>query len=167
MKKSILFGAVGGLLLLGGGAGVHFGKIPAPGPLHMLVAHVHTSHHPDPPPVFSPKKAVLISLPAMTANLQGGQHYLHIAVSFEVDPKGLKTAGIKKKPAAGSSGTGDPVVDDKIQQALTLLARQTSYTQLQTSAGVKQFTNAIRQQLLPIFGPGMVGPVFVPTLLTQ
>jgi len=68
---------------------------------------------------------------------------------------------------ASGGGTGSPALDARIRNALINLARSTSYSQLNSSGGTATFRLQVDEVLQSVFGPGTIGRVYFPSLLTQ
>ncbi|MCY0885393.1 MAG: flagellar basal body-associated FliL family protein [Firmicutes bacterium] len=123
---------------------------------------------------FNPAQAVGVTEGDIESNLRQNGHYIRFTVSFAVMPQALKAAEAaagQTDPASssggGSGGTGSAALDARIRNALIDLCLSTSYNALQSPGGLSAFKAAVKVQLEAIFGPGQVGAVYFPTLLTQ
>lgn len=117
---------------------------------------------------YNPAKAVPVSFSSLQSNLAGGGHYINFSITFSVMPAALSTLG--GKPSAGgsgTSGTGNPDLDARIQNALLNLARSTSYATLNAPGGMSTFKSEASLVLQSIFGPDTIGHIYFPTFLTQ
>ncbi len=117
---------------------------------------------------FNALKAVPVSYTGLESDLAGGKNYLSYSLTFSIMRQALTAQG--GTPSSGSSttsGTGNPVLDAKVENALLNLARSTSYQELSASGGEETFKAQVSLVLQSIFGPGTIGDVYFPTFLTQ
>ena len=117
---------------------------------------------------FNRLTAVPVTYTGLPSTLSGGQHYLSYSLTFSVMPEALAAQGATA-PASGSgtSGTGDPELDAKVENGLVSLARSTSYQQLTSAGGEDTFKAEVSLVLQSIFGPGTVGDIYFPSFMTQ
>lgn len=116
---------------------------------------------------YNAAKAVQITETNIESNLSNPSHYIRFDLQFAVAPQALKSAGGNATAAAGGTGTGSPGLDAKIRNAMINLARSSSYSQLTASGGISTFKLQVKEVLESIFGPGTVGQVYFPNLITQ
>ncbi len=116
---------------------------------------------------YNAAKAVPITETNIESNLSNPSHYIRFDLQFSVEPQALTSAGGNATAAAGGTGTGSSRLDAKIRNALINLARSSSYSQITTSGGVSTFKLQVKEVLESIFGPGTIGQVYFPNLITQ
>ncbi len=116
---------------------------------------------------YNAAKAVPITETNIESNLANSSHYIRFDLQFSVAPPALISAGGSATAAAGGTGTGSAALDAKIRNAMINLARSTTYGQLTTSGGVSTFKLLVKEVLQSIFGPGTIGPIYFPNLITQ
>lgn len=157
IKRILLYGLILIIGAIGGASGIVFG---APSLL---------SHAPRPvveSAPFNSAKAISITESGIQSNLSGSNHYVRFDVEFLVSPPALIAQGGSAQGASGG-GTGSPALDARIRNALINLARSTSYSQLNSSGGTATFRLQVDEVLQSVFGPGTIGRVYFPSLLTQ
>ncbi|MCY0881902.1 MAG: flagellar basal body-associated FliL family protein [Firmicutes bacterium] len=161
MKKIVGYILAFVLGLAGGAAGLIFGD-PS------LLSHT-------PAPViqavpYNSQKAVPIAESNVESNLSSSGHYVRFDLEFSVMPQALTAAGVPASSSSSGSGSGTTLpaaLNAKVLNALTNLARSTSYQQLESSGGVATFKAETTEVLESIFGPNSVGNVYFSTFLTQ
>lgn len=116
---------------------------------------------------YNPKQAVTLQFNTINSNLADSGHYINFSVSFSVMPAVLQAQGGVVASGAGSGGTGSPVLDAKIRNALLDLSRSTTYGQLTSSGGVSTFKREVSVVLQSIFGAGTVHDVYFSQFLIQ
>lgn len=116
---------------------------------------------------FNPKTAVSVTESDIESNLSVPNHYISFELEFSVAPQALQAQGGSATAASGGTGTGSANLDAKIRNAMINLARSTSYGQLTSSGGLATFKAEIKEILEGIFGPGTIGQVYFPSLMTQ
>lgn len=149
-RKSLLLLVLALLVVLGTG-----------GWMYMTHSHAHSKQSIPP---LTAKNTTLVTFPSVTSNLQGNTHYISFTVSTLVYTATLTKLG---GSTTATSGTGSTLLDTRVENALTLLSRQTPYQQLQTPTGVTLFQSQIKTQLQKIFGVHSIGTVYFPSLITQ
>lgn len=143
-----------------GAAGVYYGL---PGMIHSrAVAAAEVKLTPKP---FNAATAAVVTEGPIESNLAGAGHYASVTLSFQVSASALATAG--GNAAASSGGTGSPLLDGRIDNLVTDILRQTTYSQLQQSGGVSALKASISEVLQSVFGPGTIGAVYFSKLVTQ
>lgn len=157
MKKLLLFLVVFVLGLGSGAAGVIFLMPSLVGKGSGVTVQARSFHV---------SQAVSVTESGVESNLSDGNHYVRMDVEFLVMPQALSAQG-GKASGSGSGGTGSAVLDARIRNALIDLCRSTSYTSLTSSGGLSRFKANVLGQLEVIFGPGTVGHVYFPSILTQ
>ncbi len=116
---------------------------------------------------YNPQTAVPITESDIESNLSNVNHYINFTLEFSVAPQALTTAGGSATAAAGGTGTGSTTLDAKIRNAMINLARSSSYGQLTSTGGLSTFKEQVTEVLEAIFGPGTIGQVYFPSLMTQ
>jgi flagellar FliL protein len=145
-----------------GAAGVYYGL---PGMIHSrAVAAAEVKLTPNP---FNAATAAVVTEGPIESNLAGAGHYASLTLSFQVSASALATAGGSAAASSGSTGTGSPLLDGRIDNLVTDILRQTTYSQLQQSGGVSALKASISTVLQSVFGPGTIGSVYFSKLVTQ
>jgi flagellar basal body-associated protein FliL len=117
---------------------------------------------------YNPLKAVPVSYTGIESDLDGGQHYVDFSLTFSVMPQALTTqGGAAQSSSSGTSGTGNALLDAKVENDLLNLARSTTYQQLSSPGGVDTFKAQVSVVLQSIFGPDTIGDVYFPSFLIQ
>lgn len=145
-----------------GAAGVYLGL---PTVIHSrAVAAAEVKLTPKP---FNAATAAVVTEGPIESNLAGTGHYASLTLSFQVSASALATAGGSAAGGSGSTGTGSPLLDGRIDNLVTDILRETSYSQLQQSGGVSALKASISTVLQSVFGPGTIGAVYFSKLVTQ
>ena len=149
--------------LVVGAGGVYFG---VPSVVHARAeAAAKVKLQPTP---FNPKTAVVVTESNLQSDLADPGHYIDLTLSFQVSEAAFVAAG--GNPAAaqsGSGGTGSPLLDAKIDNAVIDVLRSTSYGALSSSGGLAVLKMDISTALQSLFGPGTIGGVYFSNLVTQ
>ncbi len=145
-----------------GAAAVYFGL---PTMIHArAVAAAEVKLTPQP---FHAATAAVVTEGPIESNLAGAGHYVSLTLSFQVSASALAAAGGSAAAGGGSTGTGSALLDGRIDNLVTDVLRQTTYSQLQGSGGVSTLKARISEVLQSVFGPGTIGAVYFSKLVTQ
>ena len=146
-----------------GAAGVYFG---VPTVIHSrAVAAAEVKLTPKP---FNAATAAVVTEGPIESNLAGTGHYASLTLSFQVSAGALAAAGGSAAGGSGGTGgTGSPLLDGRIDNLVTDILRETTYTQLQDSGGVSALKASVSEVLQSVFGPGTIGAVYFSKLVTQ
>lgn len=169
--RRLLLGLIPVIVIGAGFAGGYAHLLPLP---HAVAERLpgylgRPAHDPPAPPPWDTPTAVTVTMPAVESNLGVHGHFIQVVVSFAVTPAALKAAGATAPTSAnsGTVGTSSVALNNRIEAMITTISRATSFSSLQTPAGVNHYRAAILAGLQHIFGPHQVGNVLFPTLLTQ
>lgn len=118
------------------------------------------------PTPFNAADATVVTEGPIESNLGSAGHYVSLSLSFQVSTSALTAAG-GLPGDSGSTGTGSPLLDARIDNLVTDILRATSYGTLAQSGGVSVLKASISTALQSVFGPGTIGAVYFNSLVTQ
>jgi flagellar basal body-associated protein FliL len=118
------------------------------------------------PAPFNAADATVVTVGPIESNLASAGHYVSLSLSFQVSTRAFIAAG-GSAGGAGSTGTGSPLLDARIDNLVTDILRATSYGALEQSGGVSVLKASISTALQSVFGPGTIGAVYFNSLVTQ